>query len=228
MPVELQDILKANLVLAGISLLNDEDERNSFSEAIASETSTEILVPATPPFPLPGGPPTLPEPGMVLSLHRDRIRIASFPSRTLIEKEYPTLDELTRLAEVADLAIAKTHLMGRVPRAFGYNVELVYGPEPNLSSSAYIAGRLYGDREFGNEGWALVGGSGRLIFTGAGAAWTVAVEPRANDPTGKRVFLSLNLHREEQRIPGSEEILGSLQEVWNQAHAFAIRLDEGA
>ena len=71
-----------------------------------------------------------------------------------------------------------------------------------------------------------MGGTGRLVFDGDGAQWTVAVEPRFNDETAKRIFLSLNLHRVEQRLPSTSEVETSFREVWNQAHSFATRLDE--
>ena len=52
------------------------------------------------------------------------------------------------------------------------------------------------------------------------------LEPRFNEQDTTKIFLSINLHRNEQRLPDKNEIRDSLCETWDQVHEFAIRLDK--
>ena len=226
MSIEFEDVLTANLVLTGITLLGEKGQRDIFSDLVNTEMISERVVNVSvPSLPMIGSPANFSDTGLVLSLNRDRIQLVSAPSRTTIERQYPTFDDLGRLAEVASYAIDATDLDGQALTAFGFNIGLVYRQSEEQSSERYIAERLFRHERFGIESWTLAGGSGRVSFEGNDARWTASVEPRAEDPSGRRVFLSLNLHRDTQQVPNREEILGSLQEVWDRSRDFATQLD---
>ena len=226
MPIELQDVLKTNVVLLGVVLLGEQQQRDKFAELVGTEITSEVLISGSiPPRPTIGSPANVPETGLVLSLHRDRVQLVSAPSRSSIERQYPTFDDLERLAEVAGYAIDLTDLGEQTPIAFGFNVDLIYRQTEEKSSERYIAERLFPHQRFGIEEWTLVGGGGKLSFEGNGARWNFTVEPRANDPSGRRVYLSLNLHRDRQHVPNREEILVSLQEIWDRSRDFATQFD---
>ena len=227
MPIEIQDVLKVSVVLAGVVLLGEQRQRDKFAELANSELIAEMLVsgPVPPPRPTIGGPANVAETGLLLNLLRDRIQLVSTPSRTSIERQYPNFDELNRLADVAGYAIDLTDLKGQVQSACGFNIEMVYGQTEEKPAETYIAERLFSHHGFGIEDWTLVGGGGKLSFQGEDARWNFAVEPRANDPSGLKVFLSLNLHRDTQQVPNREEILDSLQKIWNRSRSFATKFD---
>ena len=219
MPTEVQDVLKANVVLVGLGLLNNPVEVKAFSDAVGTDVvtlGTGLVV---------GLPPTAPEPGRRLSLHRDRILLDITPNRTVVEREYPASNDLIRLTEVIELAVCHTELAERLPTAFGYNVELVYNQTSGVSSLCYLGRKLFGKSELGTTDWVLAGGAGTLVFDAPDARWTVRVEPRFNDAETTRTFLTLNLHKAEQRLPSSEEIRQSFEYVWRAAHDFVERLD---
>lgn len=226
MPIEFQEVLKANVVMAGVALLGEEDQRAQFISLVETEAVSEVLIGG----PIPGGavvvsPPTLSETGLVITLPRDRIKLMSVQSRTAIERDYPSTDDLERLAEVTWHAIESMGSSGTQPTAFGFNIELIYHPEEIKTSAKYVAELLFSNKSFNIEGWNLVGGGGKLTFEGNGALWNFTLEPRANDQSGRRVFLSLNLHRNEQRFPNREEIVRSLNEIWEHSRTFATLLD---
>ena len=226
MPVEFQDVPKASIVFAGVVLLGEQPQRDKFANLVDTEIMSEMVVSGPAPTgSTPGSPANVGEAGLVLTLHRDRIQIISASSRTAIERQYPSFDDLGRLADVAGHAIEATELEGQRQVAYGFNIELVYRPEEEASSEQYIAERLFSNRQFGIEDWPLVGGGGKFSFEGNDATWNLTVEPRANDNSGKRVYLSLNLHRNSQQIPNREEILASLHEIWERSHKFATDLD---
>ena len=226
MPIELQDVLKVNVVLLGVVLLGEQDQRDKFADLIDTEIIPETLVSGpVPPRPTIGSPANIAETGLVMNLHRHRIQLVSAPSRSSIERQYPKYDDLKHLADVAGSAIDLTDLEGQVPIAFGFNIELVYRQTEEKPSEGYIAERLFFHQRFGFGEWTLVGGGGKLSFEGNGARWNFTVEPRANDPSGRRVYLSLNLHRDKQQVPDREEIFSSLQEIWERSQEFAIQLD---
>ena len=223
MAVDFQDVLKANLVLVGVVLLSEQDQQDEFAASMETEIAKEFI---GPPPPFLGGPASGQETGLILNLPRDRIQLMSTPSRSTIERQYPsTFDDLDRLADVAGCAISLTDLSGQSPIAYGFNVQLVYRPTEEKPAERYIAERLFPQQQFCIEDWTLVGGGGNLSFEGNNARWNVTVEPRANDPSGRRVHLSLNLHRNRQVTPSREEISRSLQDIWNRSREFASHLD---
>ena len=136
-------------------------------------------------------------------------------------------EDLRKLADVAWQAVYNTSPAGRQPRAFGFNVELIFEQDSGSPAFEYLSRRLFNVEPVGNEGWQLVGGAGRLIlqrqWNDVGQlAWNHAF----NDETESRVFLSVNLHIDGQPLPDEAEIGISLEEVWDKIHDFVQRLDE--
>lgn len=222
MVASVQDVLKTNMVLVGVGLLNTLGELNAFTEAVGTDVVPSGAGIA---FGIPTAPP---ESGRVLTLNRDRIALELFPSRSTIGREFPTYQDLGRLAQVAEYAISKTDLGSQELRAFGYNVELVYNQDSGNPSLRYLGDRLFTPNLPSSEGWTLVGGAGRMIFDSRGTRWMINVEPRFNDEAETRVFLSLNLHIGEQTLPKGSEIRVSLQQAWEEAHNFVAYLDQRA
>ena len=228
MPIESQDVLKINIVLVGVALLAEQEQRDSFTNAVGTEMDLETIV-SGPLLPLPGiGGPAGGETGWSMRLRRDSIRIDSLPSRTTIEKEYPDFDNLVHLADVTGRAISLTDLEGQALTAFGFNVESVYRSAGDEPSAAYLAKRLFPNQQRAIDGCVMTRGAGQLTFEGGGAKWTITMGPRANDPSGRRVFLGFNLHRDSEQVPDQQEILGSLEQVWKHSLGFAAQLDAEA
>lgn len=219
MSARIRDVLTANLVLVGIDLLTTTEAIHAFRASVDSEVALGLaLVPNVP------TPDSSQE--RTLTLSKDRISLTFSSARSVIQREYPTREGLTRLAEVAGLAIANTQLQDTHVRAFGYNVELIYDQDSGRPATEYLAHRLFPDDYPQNPGWDLTGGSAKLTFRSDGISWIVTIEPRFNDINTKNVFLGLNLHRNEQRIPETEEIRDSLETSWDQAIMFVKRIDD--
>ncbi len=222
MPVEVQDVLKINIVFVGIGVLNDPGKVAAFSDAVGAE-----VLRAGEEIGLVGGiSPAAAAVGQRLALQRDRISIGSSPDRTAIEREFPLESDLQRLADVADEAL-RSREGEEFPRAVGYNLEMVYDQDSGFPAFQYIGKRLFREDTFAPEGWELAGGAGRLVFGSAAGRWTVQIEPRLGDASSSRVYLNLNFHIEGQKLPDRAEMLRTFQHVWSQSHDFAQRLDEG-
>ena len=220
MAVEVQDVLKANFVLVGVGLLSNRlEELDAFRDAV----DTEVRLGSNMAL---GFPLSNVEPAGTLTLSRDRIVVEISPSGSTIAREYPSYEDLARLAEVAGYAIAKTDFGDQRPRAFGYNIELVYDQDSGLPAVQYLGDRLFAAEISGHEGWQLIGGAGRLIFDEGGKPRNITIEPRFDDRAPTKIFMSLNVHENEQRLPNEDEIRNSLEETWRQAHEFVERLDE--
>ena len=221
MAIDIQDVLKVNVVFVGIGLLDEPASLEGFRVSVGSEVVPEGVI-----FePHPGGAPMQ---GQILRLAKDRISLESSPFRTLVNRDYPTKDELARLAEVAGGAIANTNLETRKPRAFGFNVELVYDQSSESSALSYLANRIFSPHVSGIQGWELIGGAGRFIFNENAHRWTVRIEPRLNEENTTKVFLALNFHVNEERLLDESEILDFLVKTWEQAHNFVERIDGDA
>ena len=220
MPAEIQDVLKINVVFVGIGLLNTPDEINAFSVAVAADVQ---MLAAGMVF---GAPPILPEPGRKLAIPRERVTLDLSPARTIIEREYPSEGDVSRLSEIAGYAVQQTAPQEGAPSAFGYNIELVFNQTTGAPSLQYLGDRLFHQGNFGADEWSLVGGAGRLIFDSSDGRWTIQVEPRFNSEETHQVFVNLNLHKAEQRLPPAEEISQSFMTAWHRVHTFVTRFDE--
>ena len=220
MAATLRDVVSANLVLVGIDLLNEPDEVERFRNALDIDLRLEVGLVTN----LPSG---LTEPSRTLTLNRERIALNLSSSRSSIAREYPEQPDLTRLAQIAELAIGDARCAGgQPPQAFGYNIEMVFDQSSGQPAIRYIGECLFGHQSFGKAGWSLLGGTGQLIFTDDASQWTITIRPQPGDVATTRVLLALNLHKDEQRFPTESESKASLEEVWNEAKAFMNRLDE--
>lgn len=225
MGVAVRDILKANLVLIGLHLLDKPEAVTAFRSHVDTDVQVSgaglVLAPASSGM---GATQTL-------SLNRDRISLDLAPDRSVITKEYPSTEEpqlhrdFSRLSEVASFAISNTSEEGGTLRAFGYNIEVVYEQDTDLSAFNYLAKRLFQSESTTKAGWQLIGGAAKLSYEGDNKLWNLIVEPRFNDKETNRIFLSLNLHKVQQSSPSQDEIRDSLYEAWSQATAFAMQLD---
>ncbi len=219
----IEDIIKVNFVLVGYRLLSTQEEVDAFTEGVGSDVQIS------------GAGFTanvqsgLTEPLYSLVLNKDRITLELSSLRSTISRDYPEKEDLQRLSDVVTAAIVNTPSPEQPPRAFGYNIELVFDPRAGTPAFQFLGHKLF-RAELGNQGWTLSGGSAKLIFrddSDAGSStmsWTATIEPRFNDVRSSRVFLSLNLHRAEQRIPTAENIESDLSNLWNQASEFIQQL----
>lgn len=221
MTVTLEDTLNANLVIVGVELLNEPDAVERFRNEMATDLRLEAGLVANDIM-------AMPEPSRSLILGRDRIRLILHASRSTIAREYPDKAGLSRLAQAASRAIEFTGLGSQAPQAFGYNMELVFNQDSGQPAIQYIGNRVFGSLSIDEPGRSLIGGIGQLIFADAAGQWTIRVEPRSGDSTTSRIFLGLNLHKEETRLPDEAGILATLEEIQREAQAFMERLERAA
>ncbi len=221
MTVEIQDVLNANVVLLGIGLLNTpkelEDFQNSINAEVRSAAGAVVL----------GLQDVSLEAGRKFDLPRERVSLESSSARTTIQREYPAKADLKRLSDIVCCALKHTDTQGQSPQAFGYNIELVYNQTSGQSAIQYLGQRLFDRVALVNGDMELAGGLGQILLDSPTGRWTVRVEPRFGEESATRVFMAVNYHRQEHRIPDVDEISRDLQEIWEKANSFATRLDQG-
>ena len=215
MPVTIEDVLQANMILVGINLINTPEELTAFR----GDVGTEVVTAET------GFGNEIVE--RTLTLNRDRIRVMWASDRSAIVREYPAASDIERFAQVAGMAIRNTGLDDQELRAFGYNIELAYEPDSKELATKYLSDRLFMPLLLRDEGWQLTGGAGRLSFEKDGRLWQVRLEPRLNDDTTTRIFASVNLHQAEADLsfPSESEIRDCLRLLWCEAHNLVNQLD---
>ena len=224
------DVLKVYMVLVGVRLLSTQEERNAFERVVGAEVSSPPEIGIGIEINAPTGvsaPMNIPAPGpaSILNLNRERITLESVLDRSTISREYPSEDDLDRLSEVAKLAIERSNLLNQQLRAFGFNIEVVYELSPGETASQFISSKIFTLGLFQEAGFQLIGGAAKLQLVRNDSLWNMSVEPRLGDATANKIFVSLNLHRDDSKIPSRSTIRESLREVWNQAHSIMIRLD---
>ena len=213
------EVIKANLVLVGIRLLGTPDDIESFRRSVGTDVQLSGVGMGV------NIQTGIAEPGFSLTLSRDRITLESSSSRSTIFRDYPSRENIPTLASVAWQAIGNTSIGEQKLRSFGFNVELIFDQKSQATAFEYLSRRLFDVESLGNEGWQFVGGAGRIVFSDGDRRWTLSLEPRFNDAAETRVFLSVNLHKDEQVLPSEDEIRKSLEEVWDEVHDFVQRLD---
>ena len=222
MPISPLEVTKANVVFVGLGLLQSPDELTAFKGAVDTDviSSGGIIISSI--------AAATTETGRMLSIQRDRIELELTPARSTISQEYPPLDnKLERLATVAGLAITHTDLGDATPGAFGFNIEAVYDQESGLTAYEYLAERLFAT-DLTNEGddWKLTGGAAKKILeSGPTEHWQVNLQPRFNDLATSKIFIGLNLHLSEPRVPPRDEIETLLIKLRDRIHEFTERLD---
>ena len=222
MTIQITDILEVNLTLVGISLLNSPEGVTEFRRAVRvelSQVSMGIPLPVEIPF-----PEGLPIPRQRFDLERDRISVGVSDDRSTISRKYPTRKDLERLTEVASLAIDNTLLEDQHLRAYGFNLDLIGKLNEDLTVGALVGKHVFGPNLGRILGGDVVGGLARIAFNAGGEIWNLRIEPRANDESGSMLFIGLNLHRAEGRIPTSAGIRKSLEETWDKSVEIVQRL----
>ena len=224
MSFEVQDVLKINLVLVGIQLLGKPEERSVFGDSVGTEISEVVgsgVTSSAGPSGYSAPVPALEQP-RALILDKERIKLELFPDRSTISRDYPQRSDIDRLAEVTGLAIGSSELGDQQLRAFGFNIEVAWESTSGESALEFISTRVFAPDLFRDSEYRLIGGSPRLQLLLDDMLWNVAIEPRFGDPESNRIFVSMNLHREESEIPTEPDIRDSLAQVWNHAHAFLV------
>ena len=216
MAVKIQDVLKADIVFAGVGLLRNQQGLDAFTESVGTEIGADAS----------NSQLGVPVPGLRITLNRDRIVLDLAPERTVITRDYPLSHDLDRLAEVTALALDNSGPEGGVLQAVGFNIALVYDQDTHQTAVQYLSERLFNKRLSNEIGLPIQVAEGRLTFNSGEHQIAVTLQPRFGYATTTKVFMSLNLHRETQILPTQQEIKESLREALNNAEEFARRIDE--
>ena len=216
MPIEVQDIIKVNVVFVGTELLVHPEERARFCESRGMQQMTAMSVTED------GVGPSL-----RMELARDRLSLELAKNRAIAEVEYPAdVDAAKRAGTLISDAVAESQDPAP-PSAYGFNMEMVYGPGLDEGDTAfsYLSRALFAPDRFPIG--SLVGGSAKLRFQGdGGMTWAVTIEPRFNRPDTQQVFAQVNLHVPRSELPSKDETGRLVGVLWDGTHKFIDAVDE--
>ena len=222
MAVEVRDVIRAHLLIYGVSLLSNLEDVEAFRSASKAEdlVLTQGAVQA-----LPKGAV---EPALTLSLSKERISVVITPTTSRVFREYPEdIGALDRLAEIARYAIECSTPSDLNPTGFSFLMELVYDQSSGLPAAQYVAHRVVAPDIAKDEEWSLDAGSVVLEYTegGGNRRRVINLEPRTPAEDEAKVLLRFSDHFAEQCVPGGDTILSSLQTAWHKAHTLIEWLD---
>ena len=157
----------------------------------------------------------------MLLICQDRAQLSqrSSPAPTSLD------EELSRFAEVAEQAFTITGLPKEIRYDFGYNADVVFDQDSGQTALEFLGERLLNHSIFSEAGRQFVGGACRVTVTDEHGQWNYTLEPRSGDLQRRRVFVGTNLHNDQQRLPGKEEISNAIGEVVNSVEDLMRRLD---
>jgi len=217
-PVEVDHILSASMVLAGVNLVPGELDKRNFA------TASNVEVRQNPTFGIgpvmPSLAPNLSPNSERLDLDRERISLELHDDRSVVKQDFPTGEALGRLSEIAWLALANTP--DRPPMlTLGYNIEMLLRATAPRSAIEVIGDAIFAPGLAPVDGAKVIGGTARIMFEFSGSVWQITLEPRINETASGVIFMSLNDHHESVEMPKSQEhILNGFLLTWVTAHQF--------
>ena len=219
MAVRVEDVLAVNVVLVGVELLKTAPEVDACSAVIGRELIQDgAFIDVVAELP--------PVRGRALRSARERIVVEVSELRSRVTKEYPAaVDDVALVAKVAAQALASTTVPEPVVSGYGFNFTMVYHDESGEDALRYLGRRIFAPPSFVPEGWSSFGAQGKLRFQDGDRQWTVTLEPRLQVPKTQKVFLDINLHVPEARIPQEDEMETHLRALWEQAHTLIEAID---
>ncbi len=212
MAITVVDVLKANMAFPGLRLLPGDGDFQAFREAM----ETEVFLRRDE------------EQGLnVLLMSRERTTLLLTDDGSSIERQHLVRDDLAFLAHAISTCIAKSTLGDNLPEAFGYNLEFVAEQDSDSAAGEYLVGKLINGAISEGAPWELGSGGFVLRFHEGDRVWNFTIEPRFNEVATSRIFVHVNLHQGEQRLPESEEIIEGLTLAWDRTHLLLDTIDQG-
>ena len=199
MSVSLHVALEASVVIMGV----DMPSMNDFVEKLEAMFETDVQV-------LSGraGDPD------VLVLDRERIEVSVQGSRLIINRYYPSEEDLPTLARISNATLT---LLDQPIEAIGYNVDLVFEQDSGRSAERYLGERLFRHGKLDGDDWPLWGGSGTMVFGSSRERKSFTVAPRLDDEKTTRVLVEANYHVVGGQTPLEAGMSESLAIVWKDA-----------
>lgn len=211
MPVEINEVTTVNLVLVNFEALNNEHGLYRFAEGVKAFVSTGQQL----------------DGALSLDIHSERISVLRRPEgNTVIKRDFPaSVDELDRLAEVAELVMANTDTQEEL-HTFGFNVEASCTQSSGMPSTRYLAERFFNLRELSNGGLRDFGSTSLdLEFSDDDARWRINVRMLENVFEAPNLYVTLNRHHQNQELPDRQAITEMLTETWNGIPKFIAKLE---
>lgn len=216
----IEDVLKFSVVLAGIRLLQAEEEVESFRRIIGSDVIEEgpgasafLTIPG-----VPGSPrPLLPQ---KLHLPKERVQLELQPDRSAIHKDYPTAEDIGRFSEIVRYTIERSNREGQDLKAFGFNLEAVYTLSEGKTAFDFLSTRAYHPGLLEGTGFTLIGGTPKLVMVKDDNLWSLTLDARFGDLQSDRVYANWNLHFDDTSLPSPHRVREELRRVWRETHLF--------
>ncbi len=227
---KMQEVLKFNLVLVGIRLLEGEGEFRRFQNAVGKEVSKqggdltiEIAGSALPG--IAGGAMPIPNLSQNLRIGSEQVSVDLALDRTTFTREYPTLEDIDRFVEIIVAAVQYSSTSGRSVRAFGYNLEAVVRISPPETAAQFMTEHVIAGHSLTASGYEINSASVSMSCIRNGKLWNIKIEPRQGNANA--LFMSLNFHHDEKRIPPKKDIEEALHQIWNEVDVVVNSFQEG-
>ena len=167
----------------------------------------------------------------VLHLDRDRINLNLAAARSAITKEFPAINNLegetSRFAEVVNHALSAGQHINNARYDFGYNAEMVFDQDISPTAFEFLGDRLIKHENIAQPGCQFLGGACRMVIRDEHSRqWTYNLEPRFNDVQTSRVFININLHNQQRRLPEGMQTASAINQIVSNATSLMNRLSE--
>ena len=213
MSSKLIEIVNFNFVLIDVDLLDTEEYIASFEEKsgvdIRRLNNGRFLDPSVIEI----------QSSRVLSMERDRIVFTSSKTRSVVQRDFPTIEQIQKdLDRFVDCVVWSFQCTSIDKDEFiwGYNVELVFDQNVCETATQYLGERLFNanfrdDTMFGSN---FTGGYGVLKATGTNNdAWTFNFAPNANSHVTTQFLVAVNLTVSDSCLPDTTVLADSIMRI---------------
>ena len=212
--IEITQVTVAGLVIIDFEALNNEEGIYRFLRKVKTLITSGSPQDAT----------------VSLDIQSDRISVIRGPDgHTSIKRDFPAShDDLDRLAEIAELAIANTQT-DRQSHTIEFSVNAYCTLRSDLSASQYLANRFFDVRELASAGFRdFASESWEFRFSDDTRKWWITVKRLENAFDEPNLFVTLNSAFENQLLPDKDTIKKGLVETWDGIPRFIEKLERTA
>ena len=212
-----EEVIKVDVVLAGVQLLSTPSQREAFVKATGVEVSQAVVEVEL------GSDVLGISPKSLLVLNRDRVFLELGPHRSIIRKDYPdTPSDLEKLLDIVVLAVKCSDIEVQTLQAYGCNLDAVYSLPSKQQASLYVAQQVFALPRLKESTHTIVNGEAKLgLRTEDNQLWNLVIAPRLNHPTTNKLFVSCNPHVIGESLPTRKDLRKLLNTGWGLIHDIA-------
>lgn len=218
----LEDVLAVNLTLVGVRLLDSPESKVAFERIVNTSVVDDVATTGLA-LRIPGQQDIELAPAK-FRMPKERVTLDLAPGRSIVAREYPQEEDLDKFAGIIRNAFDKSDTDRQQLQAYGFNIEAVYNLDQGKTALEFLATQIFAKDIFPEGEYTVIGGAPQIQVLHKGGLWNINIQPRMGKSDSDKIFIALNKHCTQSKLPSPFEIRNSLADIWTQAHEIGAIL----